>query len=82
MATALTSTVVANPPFREDLLVIIHDLVDLPISHGLIKRMKQLETLLVHFESREFTYTDYRGAIPASLMHMHQMALTRGRERS
>lgn len=50
-----------NPPFKEEILSIIHKLVDLPISHGLIARMKQLEHLLTHFEAREFTYYDHRG---------------------
>jgi len=51
------------PPFREDLLVIIHELVALPISHGLIERMKKLEMLLGHFESREFRYWDHRDLV-------------------
>ena len=51
------------PRFREDVLLIIHKLVDLPISHGLISRMKQLEHLLVHFEAREFRYYDQRDLV-------------------
>ena len=49
------------PPFREDLLTVIHQLVELPISHGLIGRMRTLESLLVHFEAKEFAYYDVRG---------------------
>lgn len=58
---AATTVTAPNPPFREGLLPIIHDLIDLPISHGLIGRMKQLEDLLVHYEAREFSYSSYRG---------------------
>jgi len=68
MATATQSS---NPPFREDILVIIHKLVDLPISHGLISRMKQLEHLLTHFEAREFTYYDRRGESDPLILHQH-----------
>lgn len=57
----MAATQVAPPPFKEEILGIIHKLVDLPISHGLISRMKQLEHLLVHFEAREFSYYDHRG---------------------
>ena len=53
----------STPPFREDLLVTIHELVALPISHGLIARMKTLEMLLTHFEAREFRYWDRRDLV-------------------
>ena len=50
------------PQFQEHLLTKIHTLVELPISHGLIERMHTLESLLPHFEVREFQYFDLRGA--------------------
>ena len=49
--------------FRQDLLVTVHKVVELPISHGLISRMRQLEELLVHFEAREFSYSDTEGVL-------------------
>jgi hypothetical protein len=52
----------ALPQFQEHLLTKIHTLVELPISHGLIERMHTLESLLPHFEVREFQYFDLRGA--------------------
>jgi hypothetical protein len=51
----------AAPMFQEHLLTKIHTLVELPISHGLIERMQTLESLLPHFEVREFQYSDLRG---------------------
>jgi hypothetical protein len=49
------------PQFREELLTVIHQLIDLPISHGLVTRMTTLERLLVHFEAREFAYSSAQG---------------------
>ena len=58
----------AQPPKPKPLfdpyhVEIVADLVELPISHNLIDRMKMLEKLLSAYEVREFAYYTNRGTL-------------------
>ena len=50
-----------KPPFDPYVIELVADLVDLPISHNMIDRMKTLERLASAYEAREFRYFSRRG---------------------
>jgi hypothetical protein len=68
------SETATKPAFDPYVVEMVADLVELPISHNMIDRMKTLERLAAAFEAREFRYMSERGQ-PVSHSSNHQITI-------